>query len=60
MDARRKLNRAYFNGSLIIAGLIGIVTTSGTAFVCAAGVLLALNLMSGEIRPVRRRSRSRG
>jgi hypothetical protein len=51
MSARRKLNRAYFNGSLIIAAVAGFATGSGTVFFLTAAVLLALNVLSGEIRP---------
>jgi hypothetical protein len=55
MSARKKLNRAYLNGSLIIAGLIGVTAGSWGVFFVAAGVLLLANVASGEIRPPRRR-----
>ena len=50
MNARDKLNQAYAYGSLILATFIGLVFNSWVAFGIAAGVLLGLNLMGGDIR----------
>lgn len=50
MGARQKLNRAFFNGSLLLAGLTGACTESWLVFGLALAVLLALNLWAGEIR----------
>lgn len=54
MNARNKLNVAYLNGSLVLAGLIGPLTESGTIFVLALVGLLLMSLCSGDIRPNRR------
>src|SRR5947209_11286721 len=53
MSARQKLNRAYMNGSLIIAGIAGLATGSWGVFFITSGILVALNMVSGEIRPPR-------
>jgi hypothetical protein len=54
MGARRKLNSAFFNGSLLIAVFIGILAGSWLVFGVALVVMLAINLHSGEIRPFKR------
>ncbi len=51
MSARRKLNQAFFTGSLLLAALVGLVTRSWWVFVLVLMVLLAGNLYSGDIRP---------
>ncbi len=51
MGARTKLNQAYFNGSLIIAAMVGLVAQSWLLFFLALAVLLASNLYLQEIRP---------
>jgi len=51
MGARQKLNRAFFNGSLVVAALVGLATESWLAFALVLGVLLASNLICNEIRP---------
>jgi hypothetical protein len=51
MGARQKLNQSYFNGSLVIAALVGLVAQSWPLFFLALAVLLASNLCCGEIRP---------
>jgi len=51
MGARHKLNQAYFNGSLIIAGVVGMATESVGFFIVVLGVLVMFNLHSGDIRP---------
>ena len=48
--ARRKLDVAYFHGCLIVSGLVGLVTQSGTLFWLALVVSFALCCHSGEIR----------
>jgi hypothetical protein len=55
MSARLKLNRAYFVGSLWLAGVVGGLTQSWLIFVLGLLALLAANLYAGEIRPTRRR-----
>ena len=54
MPARQRLNAAYFQGSLLVASLIGWVCSSWAAFVAAFVVLLAGNLLAREIRPSKR------
>jgi hypothetical protein len=51
MNARSKLNCAYFNGSVIIAGIIGLLIQSWPIFIVALIVLVVGNVLSGEIRP---------
>ena len=53
MSARKKLNLAYVNGAVLIAGLLVIFTGNPTVFVVALGVLLAAAIHSGGIRPGR-------
>lgn len=55
MGARQQLNRAFFNGSLIVAALIGLATESWLIFALTFGVLLTSNLIFNEIRPKRQR-----
>jgi hypothetical protein len=50
MNARGKLNVAYFNGSLVLAGILGLFTESWIAFFLAAAVLLMIQLAVGGIR----------
>jgi hypothetical protein len=54
MGARQKLNGAYMTGSLILAAIMGGICQSWIAFVLAAGLLLAINLAQGDIRPNKR------
>ena len=51
MSARRKLNQAYFTGSLCLAGLL---TESWLIFLLALLLLLAGNLYARDIRTKRR------
>jgi len=51
MNARNKLNVAYFNGCMLIAGVIGLALQSVPIFAVALGVLLLGNLFAGTIRP---------
>jgi hypothetical protein len=57
MGARRQLNRAFFNGSLLLAAAAGALTGSWLVFGLALAVLVAVlvagNLYLGEIRPSR-------
>ena len=57
IGARNKLNRSYFNGSLVLAGLVGWLTGSWLAFFVVLAVLLAWNVCAGQIRPPGRRGR---
>ena len=50
MGARRKLNSAYFAGSLAVAGLIGWFTLSWLIFLVALVALVAINVNNGDIR----------
>jgi len=50
MGARTKLNSVYLTGSLVIAGVLGAVSQSWTAFVVAAVVLIACSIHDGGIR----------
>ena len=50
MGARHKLNQAYFNGSLLIAGVVGLATESFGLFVVILAVLVMSSLHSGDIR----------
>jgi hypothetical protein len=51
MSARRKLNGAHLTGSLVVAGLAGLATGSGAVFVAALGLLVAIDVVAGNIRP---------
>ena len=53
MNARGKLNVAYVNGVVFVAGLLGLATNSGTAFLLAAAVLLITSWQAGSLRPPR-------
>jgi hypothetical protein len=57
MGARQKLNRAFFNGSLLLSGAAGILTGSWLVFGLSLAALLVLNLWASEIRL--RKSRQR-
>ena len=50
MNARRKLNGAYFTGSLLLAALAGGLSQSWVVFALALAVLVVLNLNAGDIR----------
>jgi hypothetical protein len=54
MGARRKLNEAFFTGSLLLAGAAGALAQSWAVFFVALVVLLLGNLYLGEIRPGKR------
>jgi hypothetical protein len=48
--ARQKLNRAFFNGSLLLAGAVGALAGSWLVFGLALTALVGANLYAGEIR----------
>lgn len=50
MGARQKLNRASVNGSLFIAGVIGVIAQSWIVFLIALALSLALAVLAGDIR----------
>ena len=60
MGARRKLNHAFFTGSVLLAGIAGALAQSWAVFFTALGVLLLSNIYLGEIRPGRRGKSPRG
>jgi hypothetical protein len=55
MGARKELNGAHLTGSSFGAGLLGLLTGSVTVFLLSLGSLMAVELVSGNIRPRRRR-----
>jgi hypothetical protein len=55
MSARRKLNVAFFNGSLVAAAVVGWLFGSWTMFALTFAALLIGNLLLGDIRPTRRK-----
>ena len=55
MGARQKLNRAYFNGSLLLAGVAGWMSESWTLFLIVLMILLIANCLCEEIRPSRKK-----
>lgn len=57
MSARNKLNQAYVNGALLIAGVCGAIGQSWSVFTVVAGLLLVLNVLFDEIRFARRKRR---
>jgi hypothetical protein len=50
MRARQKLNQAYFNGSLVIAGILGLATQSWAVFSLVLVGMLGLNVAARNIR----------
>ena len=54
MGARKKLNSAAITGTIVVSAILGVLSGSGTVFVVAAVILLALSWYSGEIRPGKR------
>jgi len=51
MSARHKLNSAHCVGIALVAGLLGLAADSLLVGLIAAGLLFALNLQDGNIRP---------
>jgi hypothetical protein len=54
MAARKKLNAAFAIGALLVAGALGLITSSATVFLISLGGLLVADLIAGNIRPRRR------
>ncbi|MGE3407571.1 MAG: hypothetical protein AB7I37_12200 [Pirellulales bacterium] len=50
MGAKNKLNAAALEGSLVVSGLLGLVTDSITVFVIALVGLLIAAAISGDVR----------
>ena len=50
MTAKTKLNEAYLLGSLILAGIIGLLAQSVFIFIIAASVIIAVEIISSSIR----------
>jgi len=50
VSARKKLNAANLLGALVIAGLVGMVTNSGAAFLTAFFALVLASVMVRDIR----------
>ena len=50
MSARRKLNAAFFNGSIIVAAVVGLLFGSWAAFALVLALLLVGSLLAGDIR----------
>jgi|GEM_PF-176857 hypothetical protein len=57
MSARQKLNQAYINGALLLAGVIGASTESWTVFITLTVILVVLSIHGGDIRTTPRSSR---
>lgn len=51
VNARTKLNVAFFNGCLIVSAVSGWLAQSWAVFLAALAVTLGCGLYSGEIRP---------
>jgi len=58
MGARQKLNQSYFNGSLFLAALVGLLAQSWLVFFLVLFVLLGFILYLREIR-LRRQNKER-
>ena len=57
MSARKKLNSAYVVGSLVLSGVVGLMTESWIAFFILLALSLASNFYEGNIRPNSRHHR---
>jgi len=58
MGARQKLNRAFVNGALVVAAVLGLAAESWSVFAITAAITLTLSWLYGDIRsggPNRRR-----
>lgn len=51
MSARHKLNVAFLNGALLVAGVLGLGSQSWAVFLIALALLIASGVYMGEIRP---------
>jgi hypothetical protein len=49
--AKHKLNAAYFQGAVVLAGAAGLVTQSWAVFFIVLALLVATALASRDIRP---------
>jgi hypothetical protein len=54
MNAREKLNVAYVNGALVVAGVLAMLAQSWTVFWLSLAGLVFIQLGSGGIRPSKR------
>jgi hypothetical protein len=50
MSARKKLNSAYFAGSLVMSGAFGLMAEAWWVFALVLGILLAFHYYEGNIR----------
>jgi hypothetical protein len=50
MGAKAKLNSAFFNGAVVIAGLVGWLAGSWLVFLIALAILLLGSVYAGNIR----------
>ena len=50
MTARHKLNVAFVNGALIVAGVVGLAFQSWLVFLVVAVVLVVGALYTGDVR----------
>jgi hypothetical protein len=50
MSAKHKLNAAYFQGALLVAGLVGALADSWAVFVIALIALLLAAYHAGDLR----------
>lgn len=50
MGIRQRLNAGFFQGSVLLAGLVGWLAQSWTVFALVLLAAVALNLYAGEIR----------
>ncbi|WP_165253291.1 hypothetical protein [Paludisphaera soli] len=50
MNARNKLNVAYFNGCLILAAIVGVAAQSFPALLTTLAALAACGVACGNIR----------
>jgi hypothetical protein len=53
MGARLKLNQVYFGGTLVVAAIFGLASSSWVMFGISLALILAANLQTGRIRPAR-------
>jgi hypothetical protein len=55
VSARKKLNYAYLNGAIVVAGLVGGLTGSWPVFFIAATALCVGAIYAGDVRFTNRR-----
>jgi len=55
LGARQKLNSAYFTGSLVLAGVAGVLTESFVVFLIFLSLLIVCSINDGGIRFEKRR-----